>query len=192
LAILFAAGDLFSRKGFDQTSLEEIAAAAELSVPTIYSYFPSKSDLLLGLLDEDKRDMVRAVEHVLKSPPKNVIDALVSLVMTQLRCGYDPRQKSVWREILAAALRCSPDRREEFLRLLDLSAEPVERLLRALQKSDLIRPKLDIQSAARAVDAISRNCFRLYLMRERATIQDLEKLVRADVETLVVGLKQTK
>ncbi len=51
-AILDAAHDLFVIKDYAQTTIEEVAAQAEVAVGTLYNHFPSKSDLLLALIDE--------------------------------------------------------------------------------------------------------------------------------------------
>ncbi|OLV16367.1 hypothetical protein BOO71_0004957 [Deinococcus marmoris] len=45
-AILTAATDLFERHGYTETTLDDIAAAAEISKRAIFSYFASKEDLL--------------------------------------------------------------------------------------------------------------------------------------------------
>lgn len=46
-AISEAAITLFLERGFDGVSVAEIAAAAEVSKPTLFAYFPSKEDLVL-------------------------------------------------------------------------------------------------------------------------------------------------
>ncbi|MER7079181.1 transcriptional regulator, TetR family [Saccharopolyspora kobensis] len=38
---------LFVQRGFDQVTIAEVAAAAEVSVNTVYNYFPTKEDLVL-------------------------------------------------------------------------------------------------------------------------------------------------
>ncbi|PIE61419.1 MAG: TetR family transcriptional regulator [Desulfobacterales bacterium] len=43
--ILSAARDVFSRKGFNSTTMEEIASRAELSPGTLYLYFKNKEEL---------------------------------------------------------------------------------------------------------------------------------------------------
>ena len=43
--LLDAAEDLFSRRGFHDTSLREVARLAEFSVGSVYSFFESKDDL---------------------------------------------------------------------------------------------------------------------------------------------------
>ncbi len=47
--ILNAAEELFDEKGFESTTIQEIARKTELSKGTIYLYFKSKDELLLGV-----------------------------------------------------------------------------------------------------------------------------------------------
>lgn len=44
--------DLFLRDGFDETTMEQIAEAAEVGTTTLYRYFPTKDQLLLDPLVE--------------------------------------------------------------------------------------------------------------------------------------------
>lgn len=48
--ILKAAEELFARKGYQQTSIEEIADMAEVSTGTVYIYFKNKEDILIKLM----------------------------------------------------------------------------------------------------------------------------------------------
>jgi AcrR family transcriptional regulator len=43
-----AAWDLFEARGYEATTVEAIAAAAGVSVPTLFRYFPTKADLVVG------------------------------------------------------------------------------------------------------------------------------------------------
>lgn len=74
-AIEKAAIDLFSRKGFELTSMEDIASAAGIGKTTIYGYFPAKSDIFLHYCDdrlveafnrfrEQQAEQVPFVEHL--------------------------------------------------------------------------------------------------------------------------------
>lgn len=49
--ILSAAENLFVKEGYHQTSINQIADLAEVSVGTVYFYFKNKEDLLIQLLD---------------------------------------------------------------------------------------------------------------------------------------------
>ena len=47
----FAALDLFSKKGYAATSVDEIAESVGMKGPIIYKYFKGKEDLLLSLIN---------------------------------------------------------------------------------------------------------------------------------------------
>ena len=47
--ILHSALELFYEKGIDDTSIEEVAKAANVGTATIYRYFETKAELLLPL-----------------------------------------------------------------------------------------------------------------------------------------------
>ncbi len=50
--ILRAAESLFAKEGYHQTSINQIADLAEVSVGTVYFYFKNKEDLLVQLFEE--------------------------------------------------------------------------------------------------------------------------------------------
>ena len=56
-ALIDAAVELFDRQGYEQTTVAQIAAAAEISTRTFFSYFASKEDLLFP----DSQARVQAV-----------------------------------------------------------------------------------------------------------------------------------
>jgi len=187
--ILRAAAELFRTSGYDNTSVEEIAAQAEVSVPTIYSFFSSKHDLLLGLLEEDRRHMRAVLEPLLHALPADPLKALIKVAQTCLEQGFvDISHKPIWREISAAALKASPGGRESALRFQGMHVEAFQTFLQGLRRDRIIRRDLDLESVARSLYAVSRNCFRIYLMVERASVADLRAMLRKDLSTVFRGL----
>ncbi len=54
---------LFVEKGFDAVSVAEVAAAAEISKPTLFRYFPAKEDLVLYRIADHENEAARVVRE---------------------------------------------------------------------------------------------------------------------------------
>jgi AcrR family transcriptional regulator len=52
---------LFLEKGFDAVSVAEVAAAAGISKPTLFRYFPAKEDLVLHRIADHETEAARVV-----------------------------------------------------------------------------------------------------------------------------------
>jgi AcrR family transcriptional regulator len=77
-AIMASAKELFFTKGFNATTMDEIALRAELSKGALYLYFPSKEDLYVTVLNEGLKILFDRIEAVfqLDLPPDQVIRRL--------------------------------------------------------------------------------------------------------------------
>ena len=82
--ILAAAGILFMKKGYDATSVDDIADAANVAKGTLYYHFKSKDEVLLGLSIGYLKRMSENVDARLEigEPP---IDVLVDSLKTLAR-----------------------------------------------------------------------------------------------------------
>lgn len=63
--ILTAAGELFSKQGFDKTTMDEIAKAADYSKATLYVYFKSKDDIINHLTHQSMTMLYTYVHEAL-------------------------------------------------------------------------------------------------------------------------------
>ncbi|WP_328872266.1 TetR/AcrR family transcriptional regulator [Streptomyces sp. NBC_00287] len=59
---------LFLEKGFDAVSVAEVAAAAEISKPTLFRYFPTKEDLVLYRISDHEDEAARVVAEAEGAP----------------------------------------------------------------------------------------------------------------------------
>jgi AcrR family transcriptional regulator len=60
-AILEVALDLFTELGFEQTTMDQIAAASEVGIATLYRYFPTKDSILLDAFMQTKGALAQKV-----------------------------------------------------------------------------------------------------------------------------------
>ena len=68
--IIDAANDLFMSAGYDQTTIDDIAARAEISRGTLFKYFPTKRLLLFPIIERifDETILPRLVDFLASEP----------------------------------------------------------------------------------------------------------------------------
>ena len=71
-ALSEAAIALFLERGFDEVPVADIAAAADVSKPTLFKYFPTKQDLVLHRIADHQHEAARVVQAAVAQP----VDAL--------------------------------------------------------------------------------------------------------------------
>ena len=139
--ILRAAAALFARRGYERTTMQDIAQRSRLAVGTIYNYFRCKPEIILALLKRDGDAGLQAGEEVLKRPPRDPVAAVQALLQRVIE-PFAFHDRSLWRELTAAALR-DPELSTAFfaadVRLIGLVAA----LLRELRARGDLRPDLD-------------------------------------------------
>ncbi|MDT0453525.1 TetR/AcrR family transcriptional regulator [Streptomyces hesseae] len=66
--------ELFLKHGFDQVSVADVAAAVEVSKPTLFRYFPAKEDLALHRIADHQGEAARVVAD--RAAGQSPLDAL--------------------------------------------------------------------------------------------------------------------
>ena len=79
-SIVTVALDLFSRHGYEDTSVDQIAEAASISRRTLFRYFPGKAAIAWGEFDDQIDEMRRYLARVPATTPlrEALADALVA------------------------------------------------------------------------------------------------------------------
>lgn len=86
--VLLAARRLFARKGYQRSTMVEIAAASELALGTLYQLFPSKEAILCCLLEEYMDGLIARVRDAVAAASDAPLQ-LESVVRTQLAFSQD-------------------------------------------------------------------------------------------------------
>jgi AcrR family transcriptional regulator len=134
---------LFREQGYHATTVEQIAAAAEVSPSTFFRYFPTKEDVVLQ--DDMEPLLAEAIEH---QPPEL---GVVAAVRASLRTVISNLDKEQWDRIRQQAelSMTTPEVRaramDDFARTLGVMAEVVAR------RTGLSPDDLRVRTAAGAI-----------------------------------------
>ena len=112
--LLTAASKVFSCKGMQQASVDEVAQEAGYTKGAFYANFKSKEELFLAILDEHFGERIQEVERAFESdesPPEQARHAAADFARAS---RADPDHEALFLEFTQHALR-SESFREEFL-----------------------------------------------------------------------------
>jgi AcrR family transcriptional regulator len=149
--IVRVATSMFANRGFDQVTVDEIAAEAEVSHRTFYRYFATKEELVLGPLQHGLEDFVAKFA---RRPRTESVIASVRDVIIDLAANYEhdldnDRQR-------AALVRATPSlRQRQYERHTAFENAMVPLIARRLDvdPADDIRPALIAGCAVAAIRA---------------------------------------
>ena len=180
--ILAAANTLIARKGYESTTMREIADAANLSYQTLYNYFPSKAQIVQAMLtDVDQLDARLAV--IISGS-----DGLIAKLHRIIKHYFDliaRRERALWREIVLEVIKNAP----EYLALQALNASAGFGVLRTLlhdaQTTGELNPHVDADLLAHTLHAITDFAFLRFVLESNPSKVVVLKTLRNQVELLV-------
>jgi len=113
-AIRGAAVDLFCRDGFEATTMDAVAAAADVSVRTVFRYFPTKEDLVFADVEADLEDLRTLLDaRPADEPVMGSVRAVVEVLAGRMDGGREADVR------LAPLLHDEPALRQRYLGVLD-------------------------------------------------------------------------
>lgn len=106
--IRLAACELFLANGFQRTSMDQVAARANVSKTTLYAHFVSKEALFLAVLEEEKRRLGLGIPAELPAAPVEARSYLARIARSLLEAMTQRTVMSLFRQVIAEAGH-SPD-----------------------------------------------------------------------------------
>lgn len=94
-AILAAAGKLFASRGFESTSMDDIAAQAGVAKGAIYHHFASKQEIFTQVLDGLQAEMAAAPIPASARQIPDVLDKIAAGVLRYLDAAMQPGVKRI-------------------------------------------------------------------------------------------------
>jgi AcrR family transcriptional regulator len=185
-ALISAAVDLFRDLGFEKTRIEDIAAAAEVSIATVYNYFTTKQQILLAIVRKSIQDSQQLTTPIAENPPANPVDAVVAIVRTDFGDMDREADKKLWRELLASMTR-DEENRAEIEALRGLFRNNLRQLIKFLVDRGDIRRTIDVEATTDIIYAIYAYHFRQLVCIKPMKTAAAIKSVRRDITALLSG-----
>jgi TetR/AcrR family transcriptional regulator len=176
-SIFNASIDIFSEKGFEKATMDEIAARAGVAKGTIYYHFKSKEELFLFLVEEGVDVLVNRVVQSLEKVT-TIADKLDVILAEQLRFFQTHSDFCV---ILLRESWGTANRQLEFRKKLRSYTRIIDQVLQQGIKQGKIA-NVDVQTTSVAIfGAITLAAFQ-YIMNQEPF--DLES-VKSNLETML-------
>jgi AcrR family transcriptional regulator len=153
-AIMDAAMRLFSQRGFERTSIEQLASAAGIGKGTIYSYFKTKSEIFHAFC-EDELDCIHHEFLTTADLDAPLIDLLMVLYMGEF--NFISRNKEFGRLLMQHMVFPMEKERGKTREMDDQWLELVFTLYRRAQQRQELRKDIDLLY-------ISGHFYGLYIM----------------------------
>lgn len=153
--IISAAARLFCEKGYEGTSVRDIAREVGITEGLIYHYFPSKADLIVACWNHYQwhSPILRAIESAEDRP---LADVLREIIRSHLQCLYE---NGTAVRMHAAEMLRDGELAELSLRYNTEVRDKVTEYLRRHQERGHIRPGLDPMVVAGVILGTSMSFF---------------------------------
>ncbi|WNW14185.1 TetR/AcrR family transcriptional regulator [Pseudomonas sp. DTU_2021_1001937_2_SI_NGA_ILE_001] len=153
-AIVLAAIAEFRDRGFEVTSMDRIAARAEVSKRTVYNHFPSKEELFAEILRRLWSCAAPAPDAAYHSD-RGLREQLRELLLGKMATLNDPHFLDLARVAFGATIH-SPDRAQTWVNRLNEREEAFTVWIRAAQQDGRLKP-LDPEFAATQIHALLKS-----------------------------------
>lgn len=183
--ILAAAVERFRREGFRDARIEDLAGDAEVSVGTVYNYFPSKGDLLMATVALEVEEVLAAGAALVAGPPRGVEAALLALIEGYYDHSLTYLTKEMWRAAMAISIE-APDTPggRRYTELDARLSSQVSEMIRRLQARGEVAPDLDARALGEIVFNNLNGMFVEFVKDDRMTLETLMARVGAQTRAL--------
>lgn len=151
-AIVLAAIGEFREHGFNGTSMDRVAAAADVSKRTVYNHFPSKEELFEAILLL-MWERSQSPDELAYTAARPLREQLLELLAQKMRLLNDASFIDLSRVAMADMMH-TPERARAIAAKLSTKEEGLPRWLRAAQQDGRLRATMDVPYAAQQLQGM--------------------------------------
>ena len=186
--IVDAAADLFRKKGYTSTTIEDVAELAMVAPATVYNYFGSKDGLLQEIVREHIATRQRERDRFLADLPDSPDEAIKEFLGLFLDSAFDLIDRRLWRQVLASGITRG-DRNSSLLAVVtDTLVIQFERLFEIFQSRGLIDSNVSCRDLAEAAMGIADFHFYRYVCDNEFDLTDCKHRIETQINLLLNGV----
>jgi len=188
-SILRAALVLFDANGYNATTVEQIAASAGVSAPTVFNYFGNKQEVLFALLERAANAEDAGIAEVWEmiSSLEDPIDIMCTVYSLVSRRELDALPISIWREILNSPFNSTVSK--EVVAMNDRLTGQIAFLFKWMQAQGKLRSDFDPSFAAKFMNDYAALIFTKLVQSDEPNFDAHNSHVRAATELVINGLR---
>ena len=186
--ILDAATQVFAEKGFHRATIKEIAHVAGIADGTIYTYFASKTEVLLGILHRLNESAER--EQQLMPQSEQDLRSFFTAYLRQRMALLWPNAE-VFQAVLPEMLVNEELREQYYQQVLVPTFTIAEHSFQAQSTTGQIR-SIDVPLTVRAIAGLLLGLLTLQLLGDEVIVQRWEELPEVLTSLLFDGLQPGK
>ena len=184
--IVSSAKRLFEKKGYDRTTIENIAESAGVSGVTVHNYYGTKAGVLLALVIENDQKLITRLENELPETAEDLISLTMAFARIILDHAINNLDKVIWRQVIAA-VTIDPDTQlsKSYSKLDTQLAYVLVRRIEALQTAEKLPASIDPAHLGNALFHLQNALFIQFISRDNYSQEEIETRLRNDLLALI-------
>ena len=183
-ALLASGRKLFASKGVDATSMESVAADADISTPSLYNYFGSKDELLAAIIVQDLEAEIADAGTVVAKPPKPARSAYLKLIRIYFT-AFDSIDRAMLRRFTAHAIAREDSAYIDYFGVDSQLLSQIEKMTIAMCDAGTLPQGTEPKRLARAVFSIANSEYYAYIADDEIRSDRVVKIIADQIDLLL-------
>lgn len=184
--ILSAAATLFLRKGYENSTVNEVAALAGVSNVTVFNYYETKGELLLALIAQENAELRKQIKRIIDDDGRGPLERVCSFFQLVWVESLKSVDRGSWKNVIATSITNADSKFAlEYTSLRnDLKAQ-LGALLRRLVEEGRLEPGHDVDAIKELAYAYHYQLFIETLSHEERTVETYRTDLRRGMDALI-------
>jgi AcrR family transcriptional regulator len=180
---------LFQKEGYNGTTLEDIAVAADIGIGTIYNYYHSKADLFLSIVTDELKANLGKTRLKALDAKENIVDQTIELIIN-LAQPLQVTKKEMWKELIAVAIGQPNTDNRHLNSLIEYDSQFVIKLnefFAELKNKGALSNVFPSETAATVIFYNILTSYLFYLYNPEKTMDELTESISEQVQFILEG-----